>query len=413
MKTLILRHISYNKMIDILNNINLDLIDVISSTEIPKNEKINSIINFPYDTYLNINIAEKKWIDKINNYDNLVIFQPDIRLEIPSNIVDFVKVLMLKIPRLLIIDDNYNMKEYNLSEFNEYINDFKSEIILPKRLSISISDKCNLKCEFCYRHEENSYKLMRIDDFKKIPIELLENVSEVELSGYGEVLLNPDLFKILNYLSQFRNIKLINFTTNAVLLTPHVIDSLLLYNKLNLIQISIDTLNKKNYERIRKNANFSKVIHNIKYLAENKYKNPNLCVFLKMVLNTDTISNLKSMIRFTKECEFERLICLMMNISKVDMIKKSLYFKRISTNRLYNQAKKYSKKLNVSLTLPQEFDLSIPINYNTKEQRDYINHPCSEPNEVMYIQANGDVYPCCFSTDKYGNIFLDNLNDIW
>ena len=410
-RILIIRNISYPKLLIHLDKINNSIIDIVSTNDIPKLDKINKIIQFPYDTTINIDKAPKEFLYSLESYDEIITFNPDIRLELPKNIIDFIKKYPSKFEIITIIDDNSIHHSYDLKTFTKYMENFKPQVILPKKLSISISDKCNLKCEFCYRKAESEYSMMSIDMFKKLPKELFENATDIELSGYGEILLNRDLFKILDYVSSFNNIQSISFTTNATLMFPNIVEALLRYKKLNLIQISLDTVNTKLYETIRKNSNFSKVIENINDLAFNRYKNPNLSIFMKMVLTNDTCKDLKNMIKYTKKCEFDRLIILPMHISKESMIEKSTFFNKKKTNKLYDSARSYAKRHNVSLSLPKNFNLKIDSNETI--HRDYISHPCNEPNEIMYIQANGDVYPCCFSTTSYGNLFKLKLDDIW
>lgn len=252
---------------------------------------------------------------------------------------------------------------------------------------------------------------MELDTVKKIPAQLLENAVDFELSGYGEIFVNKELFPIIEYLSTFPNIKRITFTTNGVLMTPDKIDKLIQYEKVDLVQISIDSLRKDIYEKIRVNAKFDEVINNIKYLSS--VKPQWLSIYLKMVLTYDTIDDLLSMIRFAKEISADRLIAFPMHISKEINIKDSLYFNREKANRIYNQAAQLAKDLDVSLSTPPLFDLTKRSDPSILQFRDANRHPCHEPYEVIYIQSNGDIRPCCFSSDSYGNIFHDGVEETW
>ena len=408
---LILRHISYTKLIDYVNQLPKKWkVDVATTADIPEYIGIHNIIQFPYDIYFNISRTPDEWIEALSKYDSVMIFQANDRMMIPSNIVKFVNRLLMCVPEVLIMNDQYHVKSFTEYEFYAHVASYKPEVTLPTRLSVSISDRCNLRCEFCYRKPESEYQMMLIRDFIRLPNALLRNATDIELSGYGEVMLNPDLFKILDYISEYPNIQRISFTTNATMLYPKFIDRLITYPKLTLIQISLDTLRPVLYQQIRLGANIDRVKPNIDYLASVKPKHLN--VFLKMVLTNDTLMDLISMIDYTKQCKFDRLITLPMHISKTAMIPKSIYFNQSTTNRWFVYAKAYAEAMKVSLTLPPAFKIGTKLD-TLVGHRDYKNHPCAEPFETMYIQANGDVYPCCFSTDSYGNLFDQSLYEVW
>ena len=78
----------------------------------------------------------------------------------------------------------------------------KSE--LPKKVRIDASTKCQLDCERCYMRMdkegvENGCRLgnLKFDDFKKFIDE--NDFESIELSNHGEVFLNPELDKIIEY----------------------------------------------------------------------------------------------------------------------------------------------------------------------------------------------------------------------
>jgi radical SAM protein with 4Fe4S-binding SPASM domain len=126
-------------------------------------------------------------------------------------------------------------------------------------------------------------------------------------------------------------------------------------------------------------------------------------------MTLDTIKNLKELITKTHESGFQRFIGLHLNISVEKAIKQSTLLDIETTNRHYDEARELGKKLGIAATLPPNFKVLD----KTDICRDYINHPCSEPNETMYIQSNGDIHPCCYSTNIYGNIFNEKFDNIW
>lgn len=401
---LVLRHVSYDRLIDYLNTLN-DYVDVVSTTNIPTPLSANNVIYLNSDIFFNVDKTDNSWFNSLGKYESVVIFQSNANVPIPNNIIKFVKRLMEFIPLVRIVYSNNTFNEFNYELFAEYTKKLTNDLIYPNKLSISISDKCNLRCNFCYRNDESTYKVITINEFKRIPIQLLRMVTDVELSGYGEILMNPDFKEILDYVSQFNNVKRIFFTTNATLLKPSLVDYIIQNPKVSRIEISLDTLRPELYKEIRKPASFDKVISNIIYLSS--VKPTSLHVYLKMVLTTETIYDILEMIKFTKNCNFERLVTLPMHISKESNIPLSIYFKQSEVNEIYTQATKLAKELNVALTLPPKFK-----GISSSVFRDYNSHPCSEPFDTMYINSNGDVTPCCFTTHVYGNVYTQSIDDI-
>jgi wyosine [tRNA(Phe)-imidazoG37] synthetase (radical SAM superfamily) len=97
---------------------------------------------------------------------------------------------------------------------------------------IDISGKCNITCPSCPRGNMSQFLnegLMSLDDFNKVFIKLLSEVpllSLINLSGWGEPLLNPDLPKIIKMTEEkvpctlSTNLQNINFLEETIYAQP-------------------------------------------------------------------------------------------------------------------------------------------------------------------------------------------------
>ena len=147
----------------------------------------------------------------------------------------------------------------------------------PPNLQIEISSVCNLRCVMCYQKDKtfssksNGFMgYMNFELFKKIIDEVEGKIEAVTFASRGEPTLNPELEKFLKYSEgKFLGLKL---NTNATILSEKIINSLL-SSDLETLVFSIDAANKEMYEKIRVNANFEKIIKNLKMF--NKIKNEN------------------------------------------------------------------------------------------------------------------------------------------
>src|SRR3989338_2890808 len=135
----------------------------------------------------------------------------------------------------------------------------KNVPIKPLSINVEITNCCNLSCRMCYRDEITAHpSSMTLDQFKFI-YDQIES-PHVALHGYGEPLLNQDLFNILRYLkSKFVKTTV---TSNMVLLKDWMVPEML-KGDLDLLKISLDTQNKEIYKIIRGTDDFEKVVDNI------------------------------------------------------------------------------------------------------------------------------------------------------
>ncbi len=177
----------------------------------------------------------------------------------------------------------------------------------PPNIQIEPTSLCNLRCIMCYQSDKSfSSKsagfmgYMKLDLLKKIIDEIEGKIEAVTFASRGEPTLHGDLDEFLKYCDgKFLGLKL---NTNATLLNEKKINSLLSSDLQSLV-LSIDEKNKENYEKIRVNAKFEKIMQNLellKNIREKNYKNSKLKIRISGVkINTD--QNIEEMNKFYNE----------------------------------------------------------------------------------------------------------------
>ena len=121
-----------------------------------------------------------------------------------------------------------------------------------------------------YTKMKRTKNRMPFELFKKIVDYIIANelpVRTISLTGMGEPLLDPTIFKKIEYVKKNTKIK-INFATNASLLTKEKIDNLI-KSGVDWINISYNGGTKQTYEEIM-GINFEKVNKNIMKLIKRK-----------------------------------------------------------------------------------------------------------------------------------------------
>tara|TARA_B110000027_G_scaffold66480_1_gene71178 strand:- start:3949 stop:5133 length:1185 start_codon:yes stop_codon:yes gene_type:complete len=245
----------------------------------------------------------------------------------------------------------------------------------PPCVQIEPCSICNYRCIMCYQKDTTFSKKsngfmghMKMDTFKKIIDEIEGNVEAVTLASRGEPTLNPLLPEMLKYLNgKFLAMKL---NTNASLLGEKLIHEILSTDMQTLV-FSIDAADKKNYELIRVNGSYDKLMKNL-----------------------ESFHNIKEK-KYPKSKIITRVSGVALNekINSDDM--KKVWGKYVQSVALVNFA-------------PLDDTYNNPVNE--------LNDPCSELWRRMFIWWDGKANPCDVdykSTLGKANIKEKSIKEIW
>tara|TARA_B100000787_G_scaffold170286_1_gene165710 strand:+ start:264 stop:1463 length:1200 start_codon:yes stop_codon:yes gene_type:complete len=264
------------------------------------NESIYNTIKSSFKNSNNLSLTDKKLIlivlksyEKIIN--NLNLEKSDFVLT-KHEINEFLNLEKKNILRYVVYRYKYNIYP-KLKIIDEY----------PPNIQIEPTSQCNLRCIMCYQSDKSfSSKsagfmgYMKLDLLKKVVDEIEGKIEAVTFASRGEPTLHGELDEFLKYCDgKFLGLKL---NTNATLLDEKKINSLLSSDLQSLV-LSIDEKNKENYEKIRVNAKFEKIMKNLellKNIREKNYKNSKLMIRISGVkINTE--QNVEEMNQFYKE----------------------------------------------------------------------------------------------------------------
>jgi radical SAM protein with 4Fe4S-binding SPASM domain len=190
-------------------------------------------------------------------------------------------------------------------DFTRKVTDF------PLHLDIEPTSRCNFNCKFCDKQPLVTLDQlgdMSLELFKKIVDEGSENgLKSIQLSYRGEPLLNKNLTDMICYAKE-KKIEHVYFCTNGALLTPKRMDDIITAG-LDLIIISVQGANKKEFEKERLGAKFEFVLRNIKILSEikktRKLKRPKICLQAVMLPGL----NISEMVNFWDQyCDEFRIV---------------------------------------------------------------------------------------------------------
>ena len=191
---------------------------------------------------------------------------------------------------------------------DKYKND-KNVSHVPKMVRLDISTCCQLNCKECYMRRDNYGTVgkgnMTFEQFKKF-VDENPFLESIELSNSGEVFLNPDIKKMLEYAYK-KNVAItilngVNFNT----VRDSVIEALVKY-QVDGILFSIDGTTQEVYEQYRVNGNYDRVIKNIKKLNEYKKKYNSEFPYLRwqFIIFPQNVHQIEDVIKNAEELNME------------------------------------------------------------------------------------------------------------
>lgn len=275
-------------------------------------------------------------------------------------------------------------------------------------VSIFFTNKCNLKCKYCY--ERNKREKSITYDLLDQTIEFIVNHKEKNainklsvVTHGGEPLIEFDKIKyfISNLNKRIDNVEYI-MTTNATLLNDETIEYI--SDNYSKLSVSIDGVREAhNLNRIFKDGtgSYDKVIDNIKRLLTKRSD-----LKARLTINPQNVSFLFDGVKHLIELGF-------MDIEPVpDEFDNT--WNQETIDILYSEGKKI-------IDYVEENDLVVNIGLINDALVKCRNNICDGGITTMSIESNGDIYPCITSVghnefiigDVYNGINSDKLKDIY
>ena len=138
--------------------------------------------------------------------------------------------------------------------------------VMPVKIRLEASTHCQLKCPTCETatgelYENVALGFLKFDNFKQLVDENPE-VREIEVSNFGEIFLNPQLPKIIEY-AHSRDVRLrASNGVNLNTVRDSTLEALVKYGFYHL-RCSIDGASQETYEQYRVRGDFDDVMANI------------------------------------------------------------------------------------------------------------------------------------------------------
>jgi MoaA/NifB/PqqE/SkfB family radical SAM enzyme len=268
----------------------------------------------------------------------------------------------------------------------------------PRSVALDLSTACQLKCPSCPTATGAIAKsigagFVTLTDFKRF---LHEHpwVSDIELSNWGEVFLNPDLEQILRYAYRRHVVLRIDNGANLDRASDQVLEALVKY-KLRNLSCSIDGASQEVYSVYRVRGDFDRVIAHLRQINhfKKKYRSPYPALrwqFVAFGHNQHEIGKAREMAR---ELEMD-------------------FYLKLSWDDLYT--KPFSPVTDRN-GIERESGLGVADRraYEGKFGRSYIAATCHQLWLRPRINFDGRLLGCSINHwDDFGNVFVDGLEPV-
>jgi len=296
----------------------------------------------------------------------------------------------------------------------------------PSSLNLMMMDSCNLQCIMCGKDYQScgTQDYLSLQDIKVIYSHLdMSQVVDVIYGGGGEPFLNPDLGSIAAFTQ--RNYPIIQHTviSNFIQWKEEAVSSML-DNNVNFL-ISVNAATPETYQKIAGVDAYSAVIKHVEKLVRmREEKGVSVHIALSMILMRQNIEELEDFVKLAKDLGVDEVKTLYTRIYPEEYRSKknrpspivstdSLFYAQQQSDARIKEAEKISKQLGI------RFDHEPLFSCLKSGDRD-----CHEPWKSLFINFNGDVYPCPASEIlfkprvdsgeyKSGNILKQPISEFW
>jgi radical SAM protein with 4Fe4S-binding SPASM domain len=292
--------------------------------------------------------------------------------------------------------------------------------IPPLRLTIVLTNKCNLSCGHCFQKDQLNQKMkgeMTTDEWLEV-IESVSRFTVVDLIG-GEAFLHRDLGRILEACR--RRGLLVSITTNATLLTDQAIESILDAG-VHYLMISVDGLGRDHDLYRGRPGLFEKVMDSIDRIQKAKKSRGRRRPFIsiKALLMNKTLGSMPDFIDHFEKVEgvdelkfcFPTLNKLWNSLEPTDDL--DFVFGRRAEQYEFSaeSIRRFKERLPELERRMRDTRLRVKIGPELPKLGDYVDYvsdiadfragACGEPVSNFSILPNGDLIPCL--SYRIGNI---------
>jgi len=231
----------------------------------------------------------------------------------------------------------------------------------------------------------------------KEAVKRLSGVKDFILTGWGEPLLHPDFFEMVDFVYSINPDARIRFTTNGSLLNKEIREKIL-NSKIEQISISIDEAAGEGHSESKK------IIENVTALASERNFRRKPSIVFQSTMHRNNLEGLKKLIELGGKIGIDRMNLVRLDVRKTDgIVRPSIE----DEWRIFADIKKAGKTFGIPVFF-------INLQGILLQMAGHFDKLCFRTVDHVYINVKGDVTPCCnLRKMKMGNLTKEDINEIW
>lgn len=315
----------------------------------------------------------------------------------------------------------------------------------PKKLTIVLTDRCNLKCFICQRDEYEQAlggfgQLLDLNNLSHLD-EAIKAAEIIDITGFGESFLHPELKGFLDYIYALNpNPGLIAGISNGTALSREKGE--LMRGHLAYLWISLNAANAKAYRRdmhpesnstdfrgrrdprvrfmtdaeagkflehesLKKHGSFERVLDNIREFMSGVDEEERERVHLHYVVHRRNYHEMRDFVILAKELGVSQVNFNQYMVTKPESIDDSIWWVKEQYNAALDLAKTAGEELGVKV---------IGRHFFEEKERLYNKEiDCQSPSTEALVGADGTVNPCCQigAGGVMGNAYDKGFDAVW
>lgn len=296
----------------------------------------------------------------------------------------------------------------------------------PSSINLMMIDACNAQCIMCGKDYQSCGTLDRLSlqDMKTIYSHLdMRQVVDVIYGGGGEPFLNPDLARIAALTQQHYPSVQHTVISNFLQWKEEMVTSMLQHSVHFLISVNAAT--RETYRTISGIDGFTAVTDHVRHLVRLREQIGNrVHIALSMILMAQNIDELSDFIRLAAELGADEVKTLYVRVYPDEYRTKNNRSDTIvPTDSLFYAQEKSDAKIGEAAQIARANKILFEHEpFFASSKRGERN--CCEPWKSLFINFNGDVYPCPASEILFkpkvdngeyrsGNIIQQPIENFW